>query len=162
MLWNTLDQEEVFFRPQAPCKNLSKQNSTMLSTNVILEEEEDLKKLLINSNTVQEDNLHFFSETNSLFEVQNEDLNLFDRSVKEEEEEEVPNNSPLSDTDSTVTAKVQSLSLPAKKRKKAQKSSQCCKCKNSNCLRLHCSCFKELGHCGPSCRCRNCLNTKDF
>ena len=22
-----------------------------------------------------------------------------------------------------------------------------CKCKNSNCLRLHCSCFKTLGYC---------------
>jgi hypothetical protein len=37
-----------------------------------------------------------------------------------------------------------------------------CKCKNSKCLRLHCSCFKTLGYCGKNCRCRNCLNLPKY
>lgn len=37
-----------------------------------------------------------------------------------------------------------------------------CKCKNSNCLRLHCSCFKTLGFCGKNCKCRNCLNIHKY
>lgn len=37
-----------------------------------------------------------------------------------------------------------------------------CKCKNSNCLRLHCSCFKVLGYCGKNCKCRNCLNIHKY
>lgn len=39
---------------------------------------------------------------------------------------------------------------------------QSCKCKNSNCLRLHCSCFKTLGYCGPLCKCVGCKNSKNF
>lgn len=37
-----------------------------------------------------------------------------------------------------------------------------CSCKNSNCLRLHCACFKELGYCKPTCRCLDCLNSREF
>ena len=37
-----------------------------------------------------------------------------------------------------------------------------CSCKNSNCLRLHCACFKELGYCKPTCKCDNCLNKNEF
>ena len=37
-----------------------------------------------------------------------------------------------------------------------------CSCKNSNCLRLHCACFKELGYCKPTCKCDNCLNKAEF
>jgi len=37
-----------------------------------------------------------------------------------------------------------------------------CSCKNSNCLRLHCACFKELGFCKPTCKCDNCLNKQEF
>ena len=37
-----------------------------------------------------------------------------------------------------------------------------CKCKNTNCLKLFCGCFKTLGYCGPQCKCLNCLNTKDY
>lgn len=37
-----------------------------------------------------------------------------------------------------------------------------CKCKNSKCLRLHCSCFKNLGYCSASCKCFDCLNSKEY
>ena len=37
-----------------------------------------------------------------------------------------------------------------------------CSCKNSNCLRLHCACFKELGYCKPTCKCADCLNKTEF
>ncbi len=55
------------------------------------------------------------------------------------------------------------IQLPIKKSATKTKKQKCsCKCKNSNCLRLHCSCFKKLGYCGPSCKCKNCLNTEKF
>ena len=53
-------------------------------------------------------------------------------------------------------------SLFAKKKTKNQKKKCFCKCKNSNCLRLHCSCFKILGYCNDNCKCKNCLNSKEF
>ena len=37
-----------------------------------------------------------------------------------------------------------------------------CNCKSSNCLKLHCACFKDLGYCKPTCRCDNCLNKIEF
>lgn len=37
-----------------------------------------------------------------------------------------------------------------------------CNCKSSNCLRLHCACFKDLGYCKPTCRCYNCLNSEEY
>ena len=37
-----------------------------------------------------------------------------------------------------------------------------CKCKNTNCLKLFCGCFKTLGYCSPKCKCINCLNTKEY
>ena len=43
-----------------------------------------------------------------------------------------------------------------------KKTHQGCKCKNSKCLRLHCSCFKNLGYCSPSCKCLDCLNSKEY
>ena len=54
-----------------------------------------------------------------------------------------------------------------KKQKKIQKKSNIkkktgCKCKKSNCLRLHCSCFSILGFCLKFCKCENCLNLKYF
>lgn len=47
-------------------------------------------------------------------------------------------------------------------RKIRKKRHDGCSCKNSNCLRLHCACFKELGYCKPTCRCDNCLNKTEF
>ncbi len=35
-----------------------------------------------------------------------------------------------------------------------------CNCKKSSCLRLHCSCFKELRQCNKNCKCENCLNVE--
>lgn len=51
---------------------------------------------------------------------------------------------------------------PRKVRKMRKKRYDGCSCKNSNCLRLHCACFKELGYCKPTCRCDNCLNKAEF
>ena len=53
--------------------------------------------------------------------------------------------------------------FPKKKKKPEKKNFKCfCKCKNSNCLRLHCSCFKTLGYCNDFCKCKNCLNSETF
>lgn len=51
---------------------------------------------------------------------------------------------------------------PAKTRKLRKRRFDGCSCKNSNCLRLHCACFKELGYCKPTCKCDNCLNKTEF
>lgn len=37
-----------------------------------------------------------------------------------------------------------------------------CRCKKSQCLRLHCVCFSEGGYCGLSCGCTDCLNNTQF
>jgi hypothetical protein len=45
---------------------------------------------------------------------------------------------------------------------KKKKSFKGCNCKNTNCLRLFCECFRNLGYCSESCRCLNCLNNLKF
>lgn len=47
MLWNQYDQDFFFSLEEAPQKPFSKQNSTMLSSQLILEEEDELRKLLV-------------------------------------------------------------------------------------------------------------------
>ena len=47
-------------------------------------------------------------------------------------------------------------------KKLRKKRHEGCSCKNSNCLRLHCACFKKLGVCSPTCKCDNCLNKNEF
>lgn len=42
-----------------------------------------------------------------------------------------------------------------------EESSQC-KCKKSQCLRLHCACFTGNQHCGPQCECADCMNQPEF
>ena len=37
-----------------------------------------------------------------------------------------------------------------------------CTCRTTNCLKLHCVCFKKLGYCNLNCRCKHCLNRSDF
>lgn len=53
---------------------------------------------------------------------------------------------------------------PERKRPKRirRKRQHGCSCKSTNCLKLHCVCFKKQGYCLPSCRCTNCLNTEKF
>ena len=46
---------------------------------------------------------------------------------------------------------------PSAARKSAE--GQNCRCKRSQCMRLHCQCFQAQNFCLPSCRCQNCLNT---
>lgn len=36
-----------------------------------------------------------------------------------------------------------------------------CKCKKSQCLKLYCDCFASAKYCHPSCKCVDCMNTKD-
>ena len=48
-----------------------------------------------------------------------------------------------------------------RKRKRDNKKEKIpfCKCRSkTHCLRLHCSCFKILGFCGPRCQCIDCMN----
>ena len=37
-----------------------------------------------------------------------------------------------------------------------------CKCKKSQCLRLHCACFSNNGVCGKLCSCFDCMNREEF
>lgn len=39
---------------------------------------------------------------------------------------------------------------------------QRCSCKKSQCVRLHCACFKNGGYCGPDCGCLDCVNQSQF
>lgn len=39
---------------------------------------------------------------------------------------------------------------------------QHCSCKKSQCVRLHCACFKNGGYCGPDCGCTDCVNQSQF
>ena len=36
-----------------------------------------------------------------------------------------------------------------------------CKCSKSNCLRLHCSCFKQNKRCNKFCSCVGCINKEE-
>lgn len=36
-----------------------------------------------------------------------------------------------------------------------------CKCKKSQCLKLYCDCFASNKYCNPSCKCHDCMNSKD-
>lgn len=160
MIWNNMDQELLFSTSENQFKNISKQNSTMMSSNIQLEEENEFKKLLVETQSFKEKE-DFLSDNNSLFDLH------FDESktpgaMTPKEPLFFKFNEDQSDEEQNLTQTNDLMSSSLKKKKKIQKISQCCKCKNSNCLRLHCSCFKELGHCGPSCRCRNCLNTKEY
>lgn len=57
-------------------------------------------------------------------------------------------------------------SLETRDKKKAKrvrkKKREGCTCKTINCLKLHCVCFKNLGHCGAGCKCTGCLNKVEF
>ena len=48
------------------------------------------------------------------------------------------------------------------KKKKPKKKTTICNCKKNNCLKLYCSCFKNLGVCSDICKCENCLNSEKF
>lgn len=37
-----------------------------------------------------------------------------------------------------------------------------CRCKKTNCTRLHCICFRERGYCGDHCSCTNCFNREEY
>lgn len=47
-------------------------------------------------------------------------------------------------------------------RKQSRQPAQGCNCKKSKCLRMHCSCFKTEGFCGPNCSCEGCINQPQF
>ena len=59
-------------------------------------------------------------------------------------------------------ASVTSVAKKSIRKARRSKKQDCCNCKNSKCLRLHCRCFKKLGFCGPSCKCTGCLNLPEF
>lgn len=46
-----------------------------------------------------------------------------------------------------------------KTRKKNRKG---CKCRKTNCTRLHCVCFQSKGYCTDACGCTNCFNRPEF
>ena len=43
-------------------------------------------------------------------------------------------------------------------REKTRKKAQTCNCKNSECLKDYCKCFRNKDFCGSNCRCRSCKN----
>ena len=66
----------------------------------------------------------------------------------------------IDEQDKNVLKVVQLKRGKLKIKKKRKKASVGCSCTKTNCIRLKCVCFKELGYCKPSCVCINCLNNK--
>lgn len=95
-------------------------------------------------------------------------LNNSNKNQKSQEQESIstsPNSSILLKLQNSI--KIPNFSKYIKpenksKPKKTSKPGSFCKCKSkTHCLRLHCSCFKILGFCSESCKCQDCMNTKD-
>lgn len=70
------------------------------------------------------------------------------------------NNSKFFTLESNEVEKPAPCSIKSIRIRKTRKNG--CNCRSSNCLRLHCACFKDLGYCKPTCRCFNCLNTEEY
>lgn len=68
------------------------------------------------------------------------------------------NNSKFFTLETNEAEKPQPCSIKSIRIRKTRKNG--CNCRSSNCLRLHCACFKDLGYCKPTCRCFNCLNSE--
>lgn len=69
------------------------------------------------------------------------------------------NNSKFLNLDTAEVEKPQPSTVKSIRIRKTRKNG--CNCRSSNCLRLHCACFKDLGYCKPTCRCFNCLNNEE-
>lgn len=69
------------------------------------------------------------------------------------------NNSKFFTLETNEVEKPQPCSIKSIRIRKTRKNG--CNCRSSNCLRLHCACFKDLGYCKPTCRCYNCLNSDE-
>ena len=48
--------------------------------------------------------------------------------------------------------------FPSSFDKGSQVQNPCCQCRNSQCLKLYCECFKTFGFCNEACKCVDCLN----
>lgn len=70
------------------------------------------------------------------------------------------NNSKYFSLEPAVKDKAQPCTIKSIRIRKTRKNG--CNCRSSNCLRLHCACFKDLGYCKPTCRCLNCLNAEEY
>lgn len=54
-------------------------------------------------------------------------------------------------------------SIQGESANKASKSKKKgCRCKKTQCTRLHCICFRERGYCGDECGCTGCLNREKY
>lgn len=69
MLWKNEQKNFFFSLDEAPQKPFSKQNSTMFTSQLILEEENELRKLLITEQIDHNDNPAYISQNNSLFDL---------------------------------------------------------------------------------------------
>lgn len=143
-----------------------KQNSTMATIQWALEENQELNQMLLEEKEKKEG--AFRKSKSSFLEMNLDDikslqsLNLDDVKEKSDQKSLFFDSETKNSTSQSESNHQTEENSAKPKRKKVRKNSyQGCKCKNSNCLRLHCSCFKELGYCGEGCRCTNCLNTKD-
>lgn len=162
-MWNIFDHQKPVNDSESLLKNFQKDHSTLMSSRILQDEGNEFQNFLLENSQHREERTDFLSENNSLIDLKfdnfREEKKISDSqdffSFKYDTLTQIPGGDQFYKTKSATK------SIP-KRKKKISKQVQACKCKNSNCLRLHCSCFKELGHCGPSCRCRNCLNTKEF
>lgn len=151
--FGTHDLESPVFKPKPHFALLAaKQKGVMHSVNVLEPHvaHKGLSYELIDGNhngkTVQGD-LIYKSDTPS----------LFDFDIREK----TPKSSPLKQ----IIKKKREVGVDSrmqKPRRIRKRRFDGCNCKSSNCLRLHCACFKELGYCKPTCRCANCLNRNEF
>lgn len=77
MDWNLQEDNDSFMMNAAPPKPFSKEFSTMLSSKILMEEEEDFNKILLGKEQ-KEEQLDFLSENNSLFELPEETFEPFE------------------------------------------------------------------------------------
>lgn len=69
MIWNNVDPDLLFSAPAPEMKQFSKQNSTMMSSNIQSEENTEFKRLLVEAYSFIEEKEDFLSDNNSLFDL---------------------------------------------------------------------------------------------
>lgn len=76
MIWDNQDNDLNCNTSDSQLKNNHKSHSTLMTSNILIDEENDFQELLVNKRS-NVDKMNFFSENNSLFELKNEDNDPF-------------------------------------------------------------------------------------
>lgn len=76
------------------------------------------------------------------------DIRSFQECILADEENNVNNEENTKNTCKTISVGTQT-----------ETDEVSCNCSKSRCIQRYCPCFNSSGKCGPSCTCRNCMNT---